>query len=128
MASDFLDPLQLIPTLGIVVGMMVGLVGIWNSIKARQRETKQDIETSIVSSENRLKEFFEVRFKVVDAQTTGINQRIDRQMGDIKEQIKDHSERVSKQLTERESFFKDWIQRVEDEIDTNRHSGRTQRR
>ena len=102
MASDFLDPLQFIPTLGIVVGMMVGLVGIWNSIKARQRETKQDIETSIVSSENRLKEFFEIRFKVVDVQTAGINQRIDRQMGDIKEQIKDQSERITKHVSERE--------------------------
>ena len=62
--------------MGVVVGMLVGLVGIWNSIKARQRETKQDIETAIIRSEGRLKEFFEVRFKVVDTQTGAINQRL----------------------------------------------------
>lgn len=126
-ASSFLDPLQLIPTLGVVIGMVAGLYGIYNSIKARQRETKQDIEKSIISSEDRLKEFFEVRFKVVDAITVAINQRLDRQLGDLKEQIKDHSETITKRISERETFFKDWIQRVEDEVDTNRHS-RTQKK
>ena len=81
-SNSILDPLQLIPMLGVVVGMMVGLVGIYNSIKTRQRETKKDIETSIVLSENRLKEFFDVKFKVVDTQTVAINQRLDRQLTD----------------------------------------------
>ncbi len=121
MVSDILDPLQLIPIIGVVVGMLVGLFGIYNSIKQRQRETKQDIEASITGSENRLKEFFEARFKVVDALTGGINQRIDRQMGDLKEQIKDHAENVTRQMSEREHFFRDWIQRIEDEIDPRRH-------
>ncbi len=114
--------------MGVVVGMLAGLYGIYNSIKQRQRETKQDIEASITSSEERLKEFFEVRFKVVDTITIGINQRLDRQLGDLKEQIKDHSETITKRISERETFFKDWIQRVEDEVDTNRHSNRTQKR
>ena len=122
MTSDFLDPLQFIPIMGVIVGMFAGLYGIYNSIKTRQRETKQDIENSITSSEERLKEFFEVRFKVVDTITVAINQRLDRQLGDLKEQIKDHSEAVMKHISERESFFKDWIQRVEDEIDPNRHN------
>lgn len=128
MTSDFLDPLQFIPIMGVIVGMFAGLYGIYNSIKVRQRETKKDIETSIVLSENRLKEFFEVRFKVVDTITIAINQRLDRQLGDLKEQIKDHSETITKRISEREAFFKDWIQRVEDEVDTNRHSNRTQKK
>lgn len=104
MTSDFLDPLQFIPIMGVIVGMFAGLYGIYNSIKVRQRETKKDIETSIVLSENRLKEFFEVRFKVVDTITIAINQRLDRQLGDLKEQIKDHSETITKRISEREIF------------------------
>jgi len=122
---DF-DLLNIVPLLGVVMGMAVGMVGIWNTIKARQQETKRDIEQSSIASENRLKEFFEARFKVSDAQIAGINQRIDRQVGDLKEAVKEHSERVEKHMGERENFFRDWIQRVEDEVDTKRHN-RTQR-
>ena len=120
------DPLDIVPLLGVVIGMAVGLVGIWNTIKSRQAETKRDIEQSAIASENRLKEFFEARFKVSDTQIAGINQRIDRQVGDLKETVKDHAETVQRHITERENFFKDWIQRIEDEVDTKRHN-RTQR-
>jgi len=120
------DLFNVIPLIGVIVGMLVGLVGIWNTIKTRQRETKKDIEESTLLSENRIKEFMEVRFKVVDAQTTSINQRLDRQLGDLKELIKDDSNSIRQYIKERESFFKDWIQRVEDEIDTKRHD-RTQK-
>jgi len=128
LASDsFLDPIQFVPLLGIVVGMMVGLVGIWNTIKARQAETKRDIEQSSIASEIRLKEFFEARFKIVDVQFAAISQRIDRQVGDLKERIDVHSESLSKHIAEREVFFKEWIQRIEDEIDPYRHD-RTRRK
>lgn len=119
--TDF-DILDIVPLLGVVVGMAVGLVGIWNTIKARQAETKKDIQSSAIASETRLKEFMEVRFKVVDAQTIGINQRIDRQINDLKDIVKEHSEDIRRHIGEREIFFRDWIQRVEDEIDCGRHS------
>lgn len=114
--SNFLDPLQFIPMMGVIVGMMVGLVGIWNSIKARQRETKQDIETAIVRSEDRLKEFFEVRFKVVDTQTGAINQRLDRQLGDLKDQIITTEKTYHGKLDDRSRFFSEWLERVEKEV------------
>jgi len=101
--------------------MIVGLAGIYNSIKSRQRETKKDIEETSIRSENRLKEFMEIRFRVVDAQTAGINQRLDRQIGDLKETIRENSNSIRQHINDRENFFKDWIQRVEDEIDTDRH-------
>lgn len=115
-AASFLDPLQFIPMMGVVVGMLVGLVGIWNSIKARQRETKQDIETAIIRSEGRLKEFFEVRFKVVDTQTGSINQRLDRQLGDLKDQITHTDKTYQGKLDDRSRFFSDWLERVEKEV------------
>lgn len=126
--ASFLDPLNIIPTLGLVTGMIVGLVGIWNTIKNQKRETKKDIESSNQALEGRLKEFFDARFKVVDVQNIGINQRIDRQMGDIKDTIKGHSELIDKRISERENFFKEWIQRIEDEVDTKRHSSKTTKR
>lgn len=115
-SSNFLDPIQFIPMMGVVVGMLVGLVGIWNSIKARQRETKQDIETAIIRSEGRLKEFFEVRFKVVDTQTGAINQRLDRQLGDLKDQIINTEKTYHQKLDDRSRFFSDWMERVEKEV------------
>jgi hypothetical protein len=101
--------------MGVVVGMLVGLVGIWNSIKARQRETKQDIETAIVRSEGRLKEFFEVKLKVVDTQTVAINQRLDRQLGDLKDQIITTEKTYHGKLDDRSRFFSEWLERVERE-------------
>lgn len=114
--ASFLDPLQLIPTLGVVVGMLAGLYGIYNSIKARQRETKKDIEDSIIRSESRLKEFFEVRFKVVDTQTGAINQRLDRQLGDLKDQIITTEKTYHQKLDDRSRFFSEWMERVEREV------------
>ena len=87
MTSDSIDPLQFIPTLGVIIGMMVGLIGIYNSIKTRQRETKKDIETSIVLSENRLKEFLNLKIQVIENKT-------------------DQSY----------LYFREWIQRIEMEI------------
>ena len=115
-SASFLDPLQFIPMMGVVVGMLVGLVGIWNSIKARQRETKQDIETAIIRSEGRLKEFFEVKLKVVDTQTVAINQRLDRQLGDLKDQISSTEQTYHGKLDDRSRFFSEWLERVEREV------------
>lgn len=116
MTSSLFDPLQFIPTMGVVIGMVAGLYGIYNSIKARQRETKQDIETSIVRSETRLKEFFEVRFKVVDTITVAINQRLDRQLGDLKDQIISTEKTYHQKLDDRSRFFSEWMERVEKEV------------
>lgn len=95
--------------------MAVGLAGIYNSIKTRQRETKKDIEDNSIATETRIKDFLEVRFKVVDVQTAAINQRLDRQFGDLKEQIAMQEQTYHGKLDDRSRFFSEWLERVEKE-------------
>ena len=111
MASDFSDPLQWVPLIGGFIGMAVGLLSIWSTIKTAARNQKKDMEESNLASENRMKEFFDLKLKVVDVKIDAIKDDVEKQEG------KD---------SESHGFFKDWLQRLEDEIDTSRHK-RTQK-
>lgn len=81
-----LDPLVVVPLAGGFIGMAVGLVTIWTSIKNSRQQQKRDIERSNIESENRLKEFFDLKLKLFESR-----------------------------LEQNYIYFKEWIQRIEKE-------------
>jgi len=99
---DVTDPLILVPLLGGFVGMAVGLVTIWSQVKSTRSKQKQDIEESNLASENRLKEFFDLKFTIVDVK-----------MDAIKNEIKQQDETYTRKLEDRSKFFSDWVIRLE---------------
>jgi len=102
---DVTDPLILVPLLGGFVGMAVGLVTIWSQVKSTRSKQKQDIEESNLASENRLKEFFDLKFTIVDVK-----------MDAIKNEIKQQDETYTRKLEDRSKFFSDWVIRLEKRI------------
>lgn len=105
--SPYDDPLQWVPLIGGFIGMAVGLLAIWSTVRTAAREQKKDMEDSNKASEERMKEFFDLKLKVVDVKMDSLKAEVTKQDGNV---------------TETHNFFKDWLQRLEDEIDTNRHS------
>lgn len=81
-----LDPLVIVPLLGGFIGMAVGLVTIWSSIKNSRQQQKSDTERSNIASENRIKEFIDLKLKLLESR-----------------------------LDQNYVYFKEWIQRIERE-------------
>ena len=102
---DVADPLVLVPLLGGFIGMAVGLVTIWSQVKSTRSKQKQDIEESNLASENRLKEFFDLKFTIVDVK-----------MDAIKNEIKQQDVNYTRKLEDRSRFFSDWVIRLEKRI------------
>lgn len=100
--NDFLDPLQLIPTIGVIIGMIVGLLGIWNSIKTRQEKTRADIDQSILDSEKRVKEYFDLKFSIFDIK-----------LENVKQEIKTQDEVYTRKLEDRSKFFMGLLEKIE---------------
>lgn len=74
------------------------------------------MDESNKESETRMKEFINLKLMAVDG-------KIDA----VKENVKDMDDRVHHRMKERDEFFTGWIQRMEDEIDTDRHNKTKQR-
>ena len=66
------DPLIIIPFLGGIIGMSVGLVTIWNSFKNNQQKQKMETQAATQASENRLKEYFDLRLRILDTDIDNI--------------------------------------------------------
>jgi len=99
---DVTDPLVIVPLLGGFIGMAVGLVTIWSQVRSTRSKQKQDIDASNLASENRLKEFFDLKFTIVDVK-----------MEAIKQEIKQQDENYTRKLEDRSRFFSDWVIRLE---------------
>jgi len=99
------DPVILIPLLGGLIGMAVGMVTIWNSVKTNQQKQKADSLAADVASENRLKEYFDLRVRIVETEMEG-----------LKRDIKTMDETYTRKLEDRSAFFSAWVERIEEKI------------
>ena len=107
-----LDLFTIAPFLGGFIGLGVALVSIWQMIASMKRNQKLDMDASNLTSENRLKEYFNLKFE-----------HVNEKMQDLKEDLS----KIDATVSTKEQFFTSWIQRVEDEVDTNRHSEKTRK-
>lgn len=104
---DFLpfDPLILIPVLGGLIGMSVGLVTIWSNVKTNQQKQKADSQAADAASENRLKEYFDLRVRIVETEITA-----------LKQEIHTMDDTYTRKLEDRSRFFTEWATRLEEKI------------
>jgi len=100
------DPVVLIPLLGGLIGMAVGMVTIWNSVKTNQQKQKADTIAADVASENRLKEYFDLRVRIVETEVEG-----------LKRDIKTMDDTYTRKLEDRSAFFSTWVERIEEKIE-----------
>ena len=100
-----LDPLIVIPIVAGLVGMAVGLVTIWNSVKTNQQKQKADSEAADISSENRLKEYFDLRIRIVDTEIEA-----------LKRDLHTMDDTYTHKLEDRSRFFTEWVKRLEEKI------------
>ena len=103
------DPLIIIPFLGGLIGMSVGLVTIWNSFKNNQQKQKTDTQAAAVASENRLKEYFDLRLRILDTD-----------IANIKSNLHTMNETYTQKLEDRSRFFTDWVKRLEEKIENGK--------
>jgi hypothetical protein len=99
---DVTDPLILFPLLGGFVGMAVGLVTIWSQVKSTRSKAKADVDASNLASENRLKEFFDLKFSIFDVK-----------MENLKDDIKIQDATYTRKLEDRSRFFMDLLDKLE---------------
>ena len=99
------DPVVLIPILGGLIGMAVGLVTIWNSVKTNQQKQRADSMEADVASENRLKEYFDLRVRIVETEIEG-----------LKRDMHTMDETYTRKLEDRSAFFSAWVERIEEKI------------
>lgn len=106
--TDFFpfDPLILIPVIGGLLGMAVGMVTIWNSVKANQQKQKADAQAADAASENRLKEYFDLRVRIVETEITA-----------LKQEIHTMDDTYTRKLEDRSRFFTEWATRLEEKIE-----------
>lgn len=100
------DPLILIPVLGGLIGMSVGLVTIWTSFKTNQQKQKAEAQGERQALENRLKEYFDLRIRIVETQIEAINRDL-HMMDDT----------YTRKLEDRSRFFTEWVKRLEEKIE-----------
>lgn len=82
------NPLVIVPIVGGLIGIGVGMVSIWSMVKNMKRNQKLDMDISNQESEKRLKEFFNLKMVILE------------------NKIEQHY-----------VYFKEWIQRVEKDVD-----------
>jgi len=99
------DPVVLIPILGGLIGMAVGLVTIWNSVKTNQQKQRADSLEADAASENRLKEYFDLRVRIVETEIEGLERDI-HTMDDT----------YTRKLEDRSAFFSAWAERLEEKL------------
>lgn len=106
--TDFLtfDPVVLIPILAGLIGMAVGLVTIWNSVKTNQQKQRADSMEADAASENRLKEYFDLRVRIVETEIEG-----------LKRDLKTMDDTYTRKLEDRSAFFSAWVERIEEKIE-----------
>jgi len=100
------DPVVLIPLLGGLIGMAVGMVTIWNSVKTNQQKQKADTIAADVASENRLKEYFDLRVRIVETEVEG-----------LKRDLHTMDDTYTRKLEDRSAFFSAWVERIEEKIE-----------
>ena len=105
MAELVFDPLIIIPLLGGIIGMTVGMITIWTSFKNYQQKQKTEQLAAIISLENRLKEYFDLRMRILDT-------RLDAVIADLKTM----NDTYTQKLEDRSRFFTDWVKRLEEKI------------
>lgn len=99
------DPIIVIPFLGGILGMAVGLVTIWTSFKTSQQKQKADAQAERSALENRLKEHLDLRMKIIDTEMEGIR----RDMNTM-------DDTYTRKLEDRSRFFSEWATRLEEKI------------
>ena len=106
--TDFLtlDPVVLIPLLAGLTGMAVGLVTIWNSVKSSQQKQRADSQAADIASENRLKEYFDLRVRIVETEIEG-----------LKRDLKTMDDTYTRKLEDRSAFFSAWVERIEEKME-----------
>lgn len=107
MASNILsfDPLVFIPLVGVLIGIIVGLLGIWTSIKSRSREQKDDLKDSLEQVIIWTREYVKIKAETTDTKIDSVRNEM-KQMYEM--------EAKNDQLLQ---FFAKWNQRIEDRID-----------
>lgn len=100
-----LDPVIIIPFLGGIIGMSVGLVTIWTSFKNNQQKQRAEAQAIAVATENRLKEYFELRIKILCTELEA-----------VKCNLNTMNDTYTQKLEDRSRFFTDWVKRLEDKI------------
>ena len=105
--ADFntFDPIILIPFLGGLIGISVGLVTIWSSIKTNQQKQKSDTQAAAIESEDRIKEYFDLRIRIVETKIEAINNEL-HTMDDT----------YTNKLEDRSRFFTEWVERLEQKM------------
>jgi hypothetical protein len=85
--------------------MSVGLVTIWSSFKTNQQKQKAEAQSERLALENRLKEHFDLRMKIIDTEMEGIR----RDMNTM-------DDTYTRKLEDRSKFFTEWVERLEEKI------------
>jgi hypothetical protein len=112
MADVELTLFTVAPFLGGFIGIGLALISMWHMITSVKRNQKIDMDNSNKESENRLKEFFNLKFE-------HMNER----MLDIKEDVQN----IDTKIHTKEAYFTTWIQRVEQDADDERRDNRNNR-
>ncbi len=99
------DPVIIIPFLGGIIGMSVGLVTIWTSFKTNQQKQKAEAQAENLASENRLKEHFDLRIRIVDTEIEA-----------IKRDLHTMDDTYTHKLEDRSRFFTEWVKRIDDKM------------
>jgi hypothetical protein len=99
------DPVIIVPLLGGIIGMSVGLVTIWTSFKTQQQKTRADAQSERLALENRLKEHFDLRIRIVDTEIDA-----------IKTDLHTMDDTYTRKLEDRSRFFTEWATRLEEKI------------
>ena len=102
------DPVIIIPFLGGIIGMSVGLVTIWTSFKTQQQKTRADAQAERLALENRLKEHLDLRIRIVETEIDA-----------IKTDLHTMDDTYARKLEDRSRFFSEWVKRLEDKIGEN---------
>lgn len=99
------DVFVLTPFIGVLIGITVGLLGIWSNIKARSRQQREDMKASIEEVIIWTREYVHTKMDNMDVKVESVRNEM-KQMHDMEAQ----DDRVMQ-------FFTKWNQRIEDRID-----------
>jgi hypothetical protein len=104
------DYVFLLAIFASIITTLGGFFAMWNIIRTSRRDAKEDTVNIQKDSETRLKDHINSKLEIVDNKIDG-----------LKDDIKKNDTNYERRFGYIHTFFTDWIQRIEDEIDIRRH-------
>ena len=104
MTDITLDPLVIVPLIGAFVGILVGFITIYSSIKSAKQKARAALDKSIAQVKEDLKEYIDLNLEVMDIKVNSV--RNEMKLESI----------FTGELNRRSDFFTKWVQRLEDRM------------